>query len=125
MAWCFDDERTPATDALLDRVASSGAHAPFLWPLEVCNVLLMATRRKRIPASAVATVAERVRALPIVVDEQGISRTWAATLALAQRYQLTSYDACYLELAQRLALPLATLDSALKKAARSARVATL
>jgi predicted nucleic acid-binding protein len=125
MAWCFDDERTAATDALLARVAASGAHAPFLWPLEVTNVLLVAARRRRIPASAVATVAARIAALPIAVDGEGAARVWTATLALAERHTLTSYNACYLELAQRAALPLATLDLALKNAARKAGVALI
>jgi predicted nucleic acid-binding protein len=36
---------------------------------------------------------------------------------LATRYQLTAYDTAYLGLARQLALPLATLDEDLKKAA--------
>ncbi|MBK7928000.1 MAG: type II toxin-antitoxin system VapC family toxin [Bryobacterales bacterium] len=37
--------------------------------------------------------------------------------SLAQRNNLTTYDASYLDLAIRLAAPLATLDDALRKAA--------
>ncbi len=36
---------------------------------------------------------------------------------LAVAYQLTSYDASYLELAQRTGLPLASFDAALRRAA--------
>ena len=39
LAWCFDDEHTDATDALLERVVESGAEAPSLWPLEILNAL--------------------------------------------------------------------------------------
>ncbi|CAN5348933.1 hypothetical protein BH09SUM1_BH09SUM1_33770 [soil metagenome] len=39
------------------------------------------------------------------------------TLALADKHNLTVYDACYLELAKRLRLPLATLDGDLAAAA--------
>jgi predicted nucleic acid-binding protein len=38
-------------------------------------------------------------------------------LALARREGLTAYDACYLELAMRRGLPLASTDRALRKAA--------
>jgi predicted nucleic acid-binding protein len=38
---------------------------------------------------------------------------------LARRHRLTVYDAAYLELASRAALPLATLDAMLVAAARS------
>lgn len=125
MAWCFEDERTAAADALLARVVDAGAVAPFLWPLEVTNVLLNAARRKRIPHDAVNQVAQRVAALPVAIDTDGAALVWANTLQLAERYALTSYDACYLELAQRKALPLATLDAALRKAATAAGVTLL
>ena len=42
LAWCFEDEQTPAVMALLDRVAETGAMAPLLWPLEAINGLLAA-----------------------------------------------------------------------------------
>ncbi len=125
MAWCFEDERTAATDALLERVIADGAHAPALWPLEVSNVLLSAVKRKRIPADAVAVVAQRFAALPIAVDAGSADIVWNNTLQLAQRYSLTSYDACYLELAQRKALPLATLDATLRNAAAAAGVGVI
>ena len=125
MAWCFEDERTAATDALLARVVDAGAIAPFLWPLEVTNVLLNAVRRKRIPSEAVNQVAQRIAVLPVAIDTDGAALVWANTLQLAERYALTSYDACYLELAQRKALPLATLDAALRKAAITAGIVLL
>ena len=125
MAWCFEDERTAATDALLARVVDAGAIAPFLWPLEVTNVLLTAVRRKRIPPDAVNQVAQRIAALPVAIDKDGAEMVWGNTLQLAERYALTSYDACYLALAQRKALPLATLDTALRKAATAAGVTLL
>jgi predicted nucleic acid-binding protein len=40
-------------------------------------------------------------------------------LSVADRFQLTVYDAAYLELAQRRNLPLATLDRELRVAAKS------
>ncbi|WP_395706778.1 type II toxin-antitoxin system VapC family toxin [Casimicrobium huifangae] len=125
MAWCFEDERTPASDALLARVVESGAVAPAIWPLEVCNVLLGAARRKRIPAEAVSQVAQRIAALPIAVDTEGVALTRSNALQLAERHGLSSYDASYLELAQRKALPLATMDDALRRSAIAAGVAVL
>ncbi|MEO8715885.1 MAG: type II toxin-antitoxin system VapC family toxin [Acetobacteraceae bacterium] len=38
---------------------------------------------------------------------------------MAQRFKLTSYDAAYLELAQRRRLPLASLDQELRDAAKA------
>ncbi len=44
---------------------------------------------------------------------------------LAREYRLTAYDAAYLEIAQRLHIPLATLDKELIGAARHAGVGLL
>lgn len=68
MAWCFEDERTTATDALVTRVVDAGAIAPFLWPLEVTNVLLSAARQKRILPDSINHVAQQIAALPVVID---------------------------------------------------------
>jgi len=48
MSWCFEDEATPASDAVLDRLGAEQAAVPSSWPLEVANVLLVAERRKRL-----------------------------------------------------------------------------
>ena len=50
-------------------------------------------------------------------------RTTTRLMTLAREQKLTVYDAAYLELAKREALPLATLDRALEKAAVAEGVA--
>ena len=60
------------------------------------------------------------RNLPIVLDHDTPSA--AAVFSLALRYDLTSYDATYLELALHLQLPIATQDTALIEAARASGV---
>ncbi len=111
--------------ALLDRVAEEGAVAPQLWPVEALNGLLSAERRKRITAATRHKLAGFLRALPIRIDDETASRAWIEVAQLAESYRLTSYDACYLELAQRLTLPLATTDSALIAAAEEAGIPRL
>lgn len=116
LTWCFDDERMVATDALLDRVVESGATAPSLWPLEVLNALAMAERRSRIDATRRQRLGGFLRDLPVTIDVETASQAWAVTSQLATRFRITMYDAAYLELAQRLGLPLATLDQELRAA---------
>jgi predicted nucleic acid-binding protein len=55
--------------------------------------------------------------LDISIDLEMTFFAWTTTLALSDRFGLTPYDACYLELAQRRALPLASLDKDLRAAA--------
>ena len=125
MAWCFEDERTAETDTLLDKLVAEGAEAPSIWPLEVSNVLIGASRRNRISPAEANVAAQRIAALPVLIDLEGSRRAWDSLLQLAVRYGLTSYDTCYLELALRKALPLATLDKALQRAATEAGVVVL
>lgn len=81
----------------------------------VTAALRCAQRRVRVPLTF-ALVAR----LPIDIDRDPPDA--GMLLALALRYDLTSYDAAYLELALRLQLPIATQDTELAMAARIAGV---
>ena len=118
LAWCFEDEATPAIDAVMERVAHGGATAPALWRVEVANGLQMAVRRKRIDEAYRDEAFVKLGALDVRIDSKGDEHVWSATVQLAASQGLTVYDACYLELAQRRRLPLATLDAELARAAR-------
>ena len=122
LAWCFEDERTPAVRAILDAVVEGGAAVPLLWRYEVANGLQMAQRRNRIDAAFRDRVLANLSELGIQTDDDSDALVWPATTKLAELFGLTVYDAAYLELAQRRRLPLATLDSALTGAAQAAGV---
>jgi predicted nucleic acid-binding protein len=115
LSWCLPDE--VGKEKIQQEVAESGAIAPAHWPLEVANALLMAERRQRIDAEFRNVALRGLAALPITLDAETSARAWDETLRLAVACRLTAYDAAYLELAQRLALPLATLDAELRVAA--------
>jgi predicted nucleic acid-binding protein len=125
LAWCFEDEQTPAVMALLDRLVETGAIAPMLWPLEALDGLLAAERRRRIDGVKRGRLMGFLRDLPIVLDLDTANRVWEATVSLAERFKLTVYDAAYLEVAQRRRLPLASLDQALIAAATALHLPTL
>ena len=116
VAWYFDDERTAAVDAILSQVTESGAVVLSLWRLEVANALQMSVKRKRIDAAYRDVSLDALRALAIDIDSETDEHAWSVTLRLAERFQLTLYDAAYLELAQRRGVPLASLDQDLREA---------
>lgn len=123
--WYFHDEQTEATQAVFHKVVAEGGLVPSLWKLEVANVLQMSVRKKRIDLEFRDRAIGYLSRLNIVVDVETHSHAWSETLALSDRYDLTTYDAAYLELAIRRGLPLASLDGKLLAAARSAGVPTL
>ncbi len=125
LAWIYADEITPAIRQVFDLLHENGAWVPSLWRLEVANILEMGVRRARHDvAFRDATLAD-LALLPINLDAETDRQAWGATLRLAERHRLTLYDAAYLELAQRLRLPLATLDSDLRAAASDESVPLL
>jgi predicted nucleic acid-binding protein len=123
MAWYFKDEATPYTNVVRAGLATERAVVPSLWPLEVANVLLMAERRKRSNPTRAAKWLRYLSALPIATDGETASRAFQPIVSLARSHGLTTYDAAYLELAQRRGIPLASLDSDLKKRAQAIGVA--
>lgn len=125
LSWYFEDERTPATDAALDQVTENGAVVPSLWRLEVANGLQVASRRRRLDTAFRDNALVQLNRMPITIDFDTDTYAWSTTLQLADRFQLTLYDAAYLELAQRRHLPLATLDQPLRAAGRALSIGLL
>lgn len=110
---------------LLDRVADEGATVPSIWSLEIGNVLLMAERKMRITREQRQKSLHVLTELPIIVDTTTANYAWLETMELAERYNLTLYDASYLELSLRCSIPLATFDKSLKKATELSGVRVL
>ncbi|HYC47023.1 MAG TPA: type II toxin-antitoxin system VapC family toxin [Burkholderiales bacterium] len=122
LAWVLPDESNPRADELLERLVAEGAVVPPIWPLEIGNVLLVALRRRRIRQEEFETILERLARLPIEVDIEATDHALAGVLLLAAQLGLTTYDAAYLDLAQRRKLPLATLDKRLRAACDTAKL---
>jgi predicted nucleic acid-binding protein len=98
------------------------ARVPCLWWFEPRNTLIVNERRGRLAAADTAAFLGHVARLPVALDPVPGD---GAVLALARTHRLTPYDAADLELAQRAALPLATLDAALARAAQAEGMALL
>jgi predicted nucleic acid-binding protein len=124
MAWCFEDEESTYADAVMSYLIAQSAEAavPGIWPLEASNVLLVAERRKRIKTNEVFTPLDLLERLPVLVMPESPGRVFREIFILARKHALSTYDASYLDLAIRLSLPLATLDTALLKAAKKCAV---
>lgn len=125
LGWYFPDEATDASNTLRERLAEEIIHVPAHWALEVSNGLLSALRRKRLTTREFRALLSDLHALPKSVDAHTDQMAWTATATLAEKHRLTTYDAAYLELAIRAALPLATLDADLAKAAKAEKVLLL
>jgi len=123
LAWALPDETSKEAERFLSRVSiQSVLWVPALWWYEVANALLMAQRRKRLTEAGRIRLMELYRKLPIRTDMMLDSDIMWRFHTLALEYNLSAYDAAYLELAQRRGLGLATVDHHLHGAAQKAGI---
>ncbi len=113
ISWCFVDEDDDYANALLTMMPDSEAFVPGIWSLEVANTLLVAERRNRMTTEQSELAIALLESLLIHVDEATHTNALSLTLALGRQEGIAAYDAAYLELALRLELPIATLDTRL------------
>jgi len=119
LAWYFADEADRYADTVAAALPGVVAIVPALFHLELGNILVVGERRKRSTEAQATAFLSRLASLPLVVDGQTVIRAWSDILTLARTHGLSTYDAAYLELARREALPLATLDDQLETAAKA------
>ena len=120
IAWTATQQSTPLSVAASIATVEDGALVPFHFQLELTNALLALERRRRLTQSAVDHSLAMYDDLDLEIDGIDFEEIRISTFALARHYQLTTYDAVYLELALRVQLPLATRDEALATAAAKA-----
>lgn len=124
LSW-FVDNPVPHSAIIVREALLRGslASVPSLWGLEMANGLLVAQRRQTIDHDQTANAISQLEsllasAIKVETDLVSIKELFST----AKAYLLTAYDAVYLDLARRNALPLASLDKSLRSAARRAGV---
>ena len=110
------DEGSAKFAVLAREIAKDGATAPGIWQYEMANLLIMAERRRRITSAVQKQILLALDDLPITLQPYLTHQQRNEVMHLAQKHQLTAYDAAYLELSLRLNLPLATIDGQLVRA---------
>jgi predicted nucleic acid-binding protein len=123
LAWALPDESSTYADAVLAVVEQEGLRVPELWAREIANGLAVAYLRKRITSADERAFLVALSRLSIEVEETSAALTVIREgTAAAMRYGLTAYDAAYVDLASRERLTLATLDTAMRKAAEQSGI---
>ena len=124
IGWVHPGQATAQTDAMLEAIAHGAPlEVPALWPLEVANALTVLARRRKLTDQDRLVALGWFRGLPLRVDHETASLAFSGLADLAASFQLSIYDAAYLELAQRRRLPLGCKDGPLRVAAQRSGVA--
>ena len=88
---------------------------PDTIAFEICNAFTRMFKRKRLSEKQILQSFSLFKSIPLHIFTSDMTKI----LQLSCKYNLYAYDACYLELADRLSLPLLTLDKSMKAAARN------
>ena len=123
IGWFVDTQRSDVGERALDLAADAGWIVPFHFGLEFASSLRGLERRNKIAAAKTDAALLSISKMSPVVDLTTQHEPQTKLLPIARRFDITLYDAAYLELALRTKLPLATRDKELAKAAVKAGVA--
>ena len=119
-AWILPDESSGAAERLLMRAISGAIElvVPALWHYEMLNLLRSAVRRKRLATAEMDLAVEALERVPMKLEDLPGAPARRRILHLAMQFELSAYDAAYLELADRFKIALQTNDAKLKAAAK-------
>ena len=118
-AQIIPDEKVQKIEQLYRKIKyNDEKQAPHLILYEISNLFKNLIRRKRYSYDEVMEFYQPLAAIRLVLDnETGIEYS-KKLLSLCYEYNLSSYDAAYLELAGRKNAVLCTLDEDLRDAAK-------
>ena len=120
------DEKNPHAEKMYLQIKNDDdKYVPYLFSCEMANVFMNLIRRKRYNYDEVVNLLPVLAAIHLTIDSETGAEYTRELLRLSNDYNISAYDAAYLELAGRKKAVLCTLDEGLKAAAKKCGVATL
>ena len=118
--WILSDEISDKAEHLLSQIVKGSLElaVPSLWHYEMNNLIRSAHRRKRLSEENAREAVDALNQVPLSVEDLPEGPARKRILHLALQFDLSSYDAAYLELADRHKIPLHTADTKLQAAAK-------
>ncbi len=125
-ALIIPDEKRKEVDEMYNKIQNEDEKlAPQLIWYEIANIFQNLTRRRRFTYEEVLQFFPLLSAIRLTTDYETGADYSEKLLRLCRDYDLSSYDAAYLELAKRKKAALCTLDTGLRASAKKCGVAVL
>ena len=125
-ALIIPDEKNPEVDKMRAKIGESDEiFTPQLLWYEITNILKNLIRRSRYTCDEVLQFFPQMIAIRLTGDSETGVEYSKKLLRLCNDYNLSSYDAAYLELAERKRAVLCTIDERLRIAAKKHGVKVL
>ena len=117
ISWLLNETDVVVAEDVYNLLAEDTLLVPAHWSVEVANALGRNVRTGRVPRDLLQFLQDRLSKLVIVPDASVASSDIIPLVSFAAEHGLTTYDACYVQLAARSRAPLATLDQQMRAAA--------
>lgn len=121
-SWVLPGVRSTYSSGVLHKMAGATVAVPTSWPVDLADLLRASERKGVVAGTRVDARLAMYSAFRVLIDGESPLRSWPPLLALARTRSMPVRKAAYLELAVRLALPLATVDPTLTRHATAAGV---
>ncbi|MGB9367368.1 MAG: type II toxin-antitoxin system VapC family toxin [Xanthobacteraceae bacterium] len=123
--WLIGENRRSVARDAYDALADTSVRVPSHWPVEVSNALRSEIRAGRLAVDGFHRILDQLDLLDIRV-ESPIDLDEITPLAqFATTHDLTAYDAAYVQLTLQRRATLATLDRAMRNAAKRLHISLL
>ena len=118
VGWLLNEPMSASRPQIQSLLINDALMVPAHWSAEVGNALVMSRRRGRIVDSDLADLLINLDAFQVTTQLPPAIRDFDMIFSFAEAFRLTFYDALYLRLALEMDAALATLDRAMRNAAR-------
>jgi predicted nucleic acid-binding protein len=102
----------PNRDTVITLTKNAAILSPEVISFEIGNALINLFKKRKITEEELLAAYRNYTTIPIEIIKIDIEKA----LKIACKYKIYAYDAYYLEIANRLKLPLITFDSSMKRA---------
>jgi predicted nucleic acid-binding protein len=113
--------KEPERDLIIQLTQNAIMVSPDMVSYEIANALTKMIKKKVIEKERMINAYNYFKKIPIKTIAIDVERA----LEIAWEYKIYAYDACYLESAKRLNLPLLTFDANMIKVAKELGISTL
>ena len=113
--------KEPERDLIMQLTQNTVMVSPTMVSYEIANALTKMMKKKIIEKERMINAFSYFKKIPIKTIETNIERA----LEIAWEYKIYAYDACYLESAKRLNLPLLTFDGNMIKVGKELGISLL
>ena len=108
----------PEKKQIIQLTAGARLIAPEIFLYEIGNALSAMIKRQRLTYQHAAKAFSIIELIPVVLEKADIIQS----LKISHSFNSYAYDAYYLEVAQRLRIPLMTLDQKMKNVGNSLNI---